>query len=762
MKNNLATKLALFTAAGLLASGLGAVPTAHALVDPDPADPCIPETQVTETWDVTAMHWNILGSHFSSDFASRKKAVSDKLKAAAQSGATIFGLTETTLSDTQYLVGQLPGHWSYYQRDANSLQAIVWNTDVWTRQGAGFLYTEKVTSTGALYGLRGMAWTSLQHRPSGKVLRVGEIHLSPRYKTGLASPAISTTHEWDMIARELASETNPVLLLGDINWHGVAKTGVDVYAHYDNGAPMTSNTIVRSVAAGSIASSLDPVIRSGSITGFDAISREYGYCPIQTGAGYKPASIVDHAVAKNDLAVIDYEQVSANGLSDHPAIKVKVGLFDKAARFFDADSDGDGTLDNVDYSTQADVNGDGRADLVGFGNTGVHVSLGKADGTFAASANWIASFGYNQGWRVDKHPRLVADLNRDGKADLIGFTDDGVRVAVSQPQDKSFVNPVTKQADSTYLYRGFGYADGWRINKNPRTLADVNGDGKLDIVGFANDGVWVALGVGDGTFKPATRWLANFGYNQGWRVDKYPRYVVDVNGDGRADIVGFGADGARVAVSDPARSTFANPVTKKNDSTYLLADFGYNQGWRTERHPRALADVNGDGKTDIVGFASGGVTVSLGVGDGTFASRTTWLANFGYNSGWKVENNPRIIADVNGDGKADIVGFADDGVKVALSNGKKFTVQTSGGVTLVSSEFGYARDGWLVGRNPRVLADVNGDGNLDIIGFANQTVRVALGSGSGTFAASKTASSNYCAQSASGWNHLKHLRAPIS
>ena len=41
---------------------------------------------------------------------------------------------------------------------------------------------------------------------------------------------------------------------------------------------------------------------------------------------------------------------------------------------------------------------------------------------------------------------------------------------------------------------------------------------------------------------------ANFGYNAGgWRVDQHPRFLADTRGDGRADIVGFGDGGVWVA-----------------------------------------------------------------------------------------------------------------------------------------------------------------------------------------------------------------------
>ncbi|KWT75596.1 Rhs family protein [Variovorax sp. WDL1] len=42
----------------------------------------------------------------------------------------------------------------------------------------------------------------------------------------------------------------------------------------------------------------------------------------------------------------------------------------------------------------------------------------------------------------------------------------------------------------------------------------------------------------------------------------------------------------------------------------VLGNFGYNAGgWRVERHPRFLSDVSGDGRADIVGFGDAGVWV---------------------------------------------------------------------------------------------------------------------------------------------------------
>jgi hypothetical protein len=53
----------------------------------------------------------------------------------------------------------------------------------------------------------------------------------------------------------------------------------------------------------------------------------------------------------------------------------------------------------------------GRADIVGFGGAGVWVSLNNGDGTFQGPQLAVNDFGYNAGgWRVDQHPRFLADL----------------------------------------------------------------------------------------------------------------------------------------------------------------------------------------------------------------------------------------------------------------------------------------------------------------------------------------------------------------
>jgi uncharacterized Zn-finger protein len=249
-------------------------------------------------------------------------------------------------------------------------------------------------------------------------------------------------------------------------------------------------------------------------------------------------------------------------------------------------------------------------------------------------------------------------------------------------------------------------------------VADVNGDGFPDIIGFADDGVHVALGNGDGTFRPLPSTLPQFGANAGWNVDNHPRMLVDINKDGQAGILGFANDGVHIALSN-GDGTFRILPT-------VLPQFGSAVGWNVDR-PRMVADLNGDGFPDIIGFANDGVHVALGNGDGTFRPLPPTLPQFGANAGWNVLR-PRVLYDVNGDGFPDIVGFANDGVHVALGNGDG----TFRMLPQVLPAFG-TDAGWNINNHPRVFADVNGDGHLDIIGFANDGVHIALGNGDGTF-----------------------------
>ena len=66
---------------------------------------------------------------------------------------------------------------------------------------------------------------------------------------------------------------------------------------------------------------------------------------------------------------------------------------------------------------------------------------------------------------------------------------------------------------------------------------------------------------------------------------------------------------------------------------------GYDQGWRNDTHLNRTSDVNGDGYADVVGFGNTGVSVGTSTG-ADFSNASLWLNDFGFNQGWKVDFSP--------------------------------------------------------------------------------------------------------------------------
>ena len=149
------------------------------------------------------------------------------------------------------------------------------------------------------------------------------------------------------------------------------------------------------------------------------------------------------------------------------------------------------------------------------------------------------------------HSQYQITQNSNGSVhivDLRGGVPDGVD-DVSNVELFQFADG-TINVVPVFELNAFGVnAGGWSSDDTyPRELADVDSDGRADIVGFGNAGVWVSLATAGGHFAAPTFELNAFGVNAGgWSSqDSYPRELADVNGDVRADIVGFGHAGVYV------------------------------------------------------------------------------------------------------------------------------------------------------------------------------------------------------------------------
>jgi len=335
----------------------------------------------------------------------------------------------------------------------------------------------------------------------------------------------------------------------------------------------------------------------------------------------------------------------------------------------------------------ADVNGDGNPDLVvaNRGSSSVSVLLGNGDGTFQSQTTFATgSYTYYV---------AVADVNGDGKPDLVVDNRHSSSVSVLLGNGNG-----TFQNQTTFATGAYG----------PMVVADVNGDGKPDLViGRGSGVVSVLLGNGDGTFQNH----AFFG-GGGDSSQRPALAVADVNGDGKADLIvtdrnvptGFSNGSNEVAVLlGNGNGTFQSPA---------------NFATGAAPSSLAVADVNGDGKPDLIvaNEQSNNVSVLLGNGDGTFQSQTTFATGSFPDS--------VVVADVSGDGKPDLVvaNAGSDSVSVLLGNGDG-TFQSQ--ATLATGSL----------PSSLAIADLNGNGKPDLTYTTESTnsVSVLLHAGNGDF-----------------------------
>lgn len=368
----------------------------------------------------------------------------------------------------------------------------------------------------------------------------------------------------------------------------------------------------------------------------------------------------------------------------------------------------------------ADFNNDGIADLaaVNSDSNTASVLLGKGDGTFATAVSV----------QVPSHPTSVAvgEFNGDGYLDLVVTSRDNNSVAV-----------LAGKGDGTFqAYTSFA------VGPAPQSVvvADFNHDGVADLAisnagsyGTANaNTVSVMLGRGDGTFGT----VAYFG------AGLSPGVVVagDFNGDGKLDVAVTVTDTGGASPVDTAGINAISSAGGERDAGIggpggagLLVFLGKGEG--TLQTPAAVgagasptvltaADLNGDGRVDLVVVNQDSVSILLGKAGGFFQTGVTTATQL---------QTPTVVAvaDLNGDGKPDLA--------ITHTRGNPPSPNTIG--VLLGIGDGTFRSTQLtlpnMGADVAAFGDFNGDGKQDlvVIDKLQSQVWVFLGNGAGGFSA---------------------------
>jgi hypothetical protein len=400
---------------------------------------------------------------------------------------------------------------------------------------------------------------------------------------------------------------------------------------------------------------------------------------------------------------------------------------------------GDGTVDDptVGYAVggspqtpavAADFNGDGKADVIVLdGNLNFAYLQGYGDGSFRSAVNYYAQpvlAGTGQLFSVGI---ASGDFNGDGIPDFVigngqtGIEVAGITVFLSNPDGS--LQPGVRYGSATAPNYEFQYV----------AVGDFNGDGKLDIAATdgLSGGVQIFTGKGDGTFTAG----ATFATETTGTYKTLGLVAGDFNGDGHPDLAVVNSTGTSTDVGILLNDAQGHGSFTLKSNSVLSTPLS------TSAQEITAADVNGDKKLDVVvplsatpASASGAVAVLLGNGDGTLQAEND--ASLGGCIKGQLCQFPieAAVADVNGDGKPDLVVTINDqtitqGIVVALGKGDGTFLSPVLFPSSLNQSSG-APDPIGV-----KIVDLNRDGHPDVVCTNSKfgTVSVLYGKGDGTF-----------------------------
>ncbi|MDD3905132.1 MAG: FG-GAP-like repeat-containing protein, partial [Candidatus Omnitrophica bacterium] len=345
------------------------------------------------------------------------------------------------------------------------------------------------------------------------------------------------------------------------------------------------------------------------------------------------------------------------------------------------------TLNDSSIIRLADIDGDNDIDLLVVDTTSgkLYILTNNASGVFTNETSArIPSLVYSNATHITDVK--FGDINNDGYPEIV------IAYSASEGQSaRLLIN------SGTGTFTDMTSADLPMLTGDVSALdiGDANGDGYADIVVASRDSSDALLiNNGSGVFTRDTAFALPVVIDGSSDI----RFC-DVNNDGALDIIT--TNNEIVSVSELRNRIYVNNgsgIFTDATETLLPADSDYSE-------VLDVGDINNDGNIDLVVADYTQNLIFMNTGSG-FEDKTSTLIGANY-----FHSNCIKLGDMNGDGYQDIVVIGDDGSSLLLNDKTGSFAANDGSIKLPN----YSGIPAAVGGNSVQLADVNGDGTLDII-----------------------------------------------
>ena len=342
-----------------------------------------------------------------------------------------------------------------------------------------------------------------------------------------------------------------------------------------------------------------------------------------------------------------------------------------------------------------DIDGDGKADMIATNYSSNSISIFRntsTTGTITAGS-FAAKVDFTTG--AAPYGIAIGDLDGDGKLDIAVTNNSSAPPTVSVFRNTA----TTGVINSGSLAAKVDFAVG--AGPIAVAIADLDKDGKPDLA-VANNGA-NTLSLLRNTSVSGSLTTASFATKVDLVAGNHPFHIAagDIDGDGKQDLVVPNQAAATVSV-------FRNTATIGSLTT---ASFAAKVDFPTASNPYcvAIGDIDGDGKMDVA--VANNVGNSVSVLRNTATSGTITAGSLASKVDFTTAAGPYSIAmaDINGDGKPDLVTANSTANSVSIFR----NTATSG--TITTTTFA-AKVDFTTGTAPRCIAlgDLDGDFKADI------------------------------------------------